>query len=122
MVKLLVVLISVLALSACATCSPTERSRRDRAKAIALAYLAQHHMKLAPDAKIRISVGTYYPEMEPSYHFYGVDVSVAIQKRKRLTEIRYDPHDRQRELIYEIWVDPRDWTVEFFCDILRIRP
>lgn len=121
MAKRWVVLVSFLTLSACAVLSPTEQARRDRARAIALAHLEQHHIKLPPGAKLRVGVGTYMAEIEPPRHFYGVEVSVPIQKRKRLTEIEYDPDDPRREFIYDIWVDPRDWTVEFFSDILRRR-
>jgi hypothetical protein len=122
MVKLALMLISLLALSACETLSPAEQARRDRAKTIALAYLQKYRKEIPPDAKIRVGIGTYEAEVEPPRHFYGVEVSVPLQKRTRFnSDIIYDPQDPRREFLYSVWVDPRDWTVEFFSDILRRR-
>jgi hypothetical protein len=73
-------------------------------------------------AKVDIGVGTYMAEVEPVRHFYGVSVSVPYVPHKRSYYVMLDPHDPRREIIYSIWVDPRDWTVEFFSDIRRSRP
>jgi hypothetical protein len=122
MAKLSIALIGLLALSACASLSPAERARRERAKAIALAYLTKRHIRLPGDAKIDVGVGTYQAEIEPVRHFYGVSVSVPYIPHNRPYIVDLDPEDPRREFIYTIWVDPRDWTVEYFGDIRRYRP
>ena len=111
----------LLGLSACASLPPTESARRERAKGIALAYLSRHHIQLPTDAKVDVGVGTYQAEIEPLRHFYGVSVSVPFKARQRSYEVFFDPQDPRRELIYTIWVDPRDWTVEYFGDIRGYR-
>src|SRR3954470_23568573 len=105
MAKLSVALIGLLALSACASLSPAERARRERARAIALAYLSQHHIQLPADAKVDVGVGTYQAEIEPVRHFYGVSVSVPFIPHNRSYLADLDPEDPRREFIYTIWVD-----------------
>jgi hypothetical protein len=122
MAKLSITLIGLLALSACATLSPAERASRERAKAIALAYLAKHRVQLPGDATIDVRVGTYQAEMEPLRHFYGVSVSIPYIPHKRSYLVDLDPEDPRREFIYTIWIDPRDWTVEYFGNIRRYIP
>ena len=118
-----ILLVTFLALSACATVSPTERARRERARGIALAYLARHHIRLPAEAKVDVGVGTFKAEINPLRHFYGVSVSLPFEPhRKRTYEVILDPHDPRRELIYDIWVDPRDWSVELFTDMRRLTP
>lgn len=113
------VLIGLLALSACANLSPAERAKRERAKATALAYLTKHRIHLPGCAKVDVGVGTYQAEIEPLRHFYGVSVSVPYIPHKRSYIVHLDPKDPRREFIYTIWVDPRDWTVEYVGDIRR---
>jgi hypothetical protein len=75
-------------------------AKRERAKAIALAYLTKHHIELPGDAKVDDGEGTYQAEIEPRRHFYGVSVSVPLIPHKRSYIVDLDPEDPGREFIY----------------------
>jgi hypothetical protein len=108
MAKLTFITIGLFALSACATLSPAESARRDRARAVALAYLAKHHLELPAGFELHEHSSIHRWEVGPPSPYYGVGVLAPLRGKL--------------ELLYDIWIDPRDWTVEEFCDMRRTDP
>ena len=102
MVKPLVIVALAALTVACAHTQQGGGSREERAKAVALAYVARHRIPLPQEWRIEVEDGACRSDFAPPEHFYWVHVQM--------------PRRGTFETVYDIWVDSRSWKIRLFTD------
>jgi len=102
MVRPLIVLVVALAASACASSQRNVASREERAKAVALRYLTEHHIAIPRGGTTSVEDGVVRSDFAPPQRFYWVHIQVR--------------RGGALETVYDIWVDPNSWKARLFTD------